>query len=244
MKSKPPPPDISTDLFLNGKLEIFQLKDAFKSGSDAVFLSAMPETLSGKVLEVGCGTGVVSLCLAKRFKNAKILGIDLQERLIHLATESAKHNQLDSNCTFLQQDLQNTPFESQSFDALITNPPYFNLSSPSPIDSIKTAKNHVMDPKEWISLCGKLIKPKGYFYCIYPATQLDFLIQQLTGFGNITIYPLWSKAGVPAKRVLVKAQKNSKTPLTLCGGLILHNEDGSYTKEAQSILKDGNRIKF
>ena len=91
--SKDLPPLISTDLFLNGKLKIYQSKEWFKSGSDAVFLSAFPHINTGSVLEVGCGTGVVSLCLARQFPDIKIEGIDIQKELVMLAQENAKKKQ-------------------------------------------------------------------------------------------------------------------------------------------------------
>jgi tRNA1(Val) A37 N6-methylase TrmN6 len=53
------------------------------------------------------------------------------------------------------------------------------------------------------------------------------------------VYPLFPKQGVPAKRVLVQGVKGSRAPLELLQGMVLHQADGSYTQEADFILRDG-----
>lgn len=236
------PPTISTDLFINGKLRIYQLKDAFKSGSDAVFLSAFPKIKKGKVLDAGCGTGVVSLCLAKQAPQAHIEGLDIQEELISLAEKSAHLNDLSEQCTFTCGNITQAPYEKQSFDHVLTNPPYFNDSSPSPNAKIALSKSHTISPEKWVQSCIDLVKPRGFFYCIYPTTTLETVIQSLTGFGDIHIFPLWPKKNTPSKRVLIKAQKGIAKPSKLLPGMVLHSEDGTYTSEANAVLREGKRI--
>lgn len=240
--SKDLPPSISTDLFLNGKLKVYQSKEWFKSGSDAVFLSAFPHISTGSVLEVGCGTGVVSLCLARQFPNIKIEGIDIQKELVMLAQENAKKNNLASQCKFTLGDISSPPYEKQTFDHVVTNPPYFNSSSPSSNRNIVLAKNHVIPSKNWIHLCTNLVKPRGFIYCIYPTAQIEVIIQSLNGFGGVTLFPLWPKENTPSKRVLIKAQKSVTKPSAIHKGMVVHNEDGTYTKDAESILREGKRI--
>ncbi len=240
--SKDSPPSTSTDLFLNGKLKIYQSKEWFKSGSDAVFLSAFPHIKTGNVLEVGCGTGVVSLCLARQFPSIKIEGIDTQKELVMLAQENAKKNNLASQCRFIVGDITSPPYEKQTFDHVVTNPPYFNTSSPSPNPNIALAKNHSICPKKWIQLCADLVKPRGFIYCIYPVAQIELIVQALNHFGGFHFFPLWPKESTPSKRILIKAQKNVTKPSVIHKGMVVHNEDGTYTKDAEAILREGKRI--
>jgi len=51
------------------------------------------------------------------------------------------------------------------------------------------------------------------------------------------VFPLWPKRGVAAKRVIVRARKGIRTPLALSPGLVLHEEDGTYTEQADAILR-------
>jgi tRNA1(Val) A37 N6-methylase TrmN6 len=56
------------------------------------------------------------------------------------------------------------------------------------------------------------------------------------GFGGVAIRPVHPDAGKPAIRVLVRAIKGSRAPLQLCPGLMLNDESGQPTQEAQDIL--------
>lgn len=244
-KSKGTRLKVSSDLFFNGKLKIFQSKDFFKSGSDAVFLSTFVDLKNGTILDVGCGTGVVSLCLAYRNPRLKIYGIDVQEKLIELCTLSAKKNGLNNQCTFLKGNILNTEFLPQSLDAVVTNPPYFEDSSPSPNGAVSLAKTETVPIEDWIQACTQLIKPRGIFYCIYPAAHIERILRNLDQFGDIVIFPLWPRENQNAKRILIKAKKLIKGPTVFAKGLILHTAfQNTYTQEAERLLKDGMPISY
>lgn len=85
-----------------------------------------------------------------------------------------------------------------------------------------------------------MIKPQGYFYMINRAEALEDILAALHGkLGEITIIPLYSKEGQTAKRVIVRARKDSKAPLIIRQPLIIHQADGSYSKEAYAVLREG-----
>ncbi len=74
---------------------------------------------------------------------------------------------------------------------------------------------------------------------IHRAERLDEIIRALTGrrwFGSLVVLPVHSRAGDPAKRVLVAARKERYAPITIKPALIMHQADGSYTPEAAAIL--------
>ena len=62
-------------------------------------------------------------------------------------------------------------------------------------------------------------------------------------FGAIEIIPLWSRAGIEAKRVIIRAIKDRKTPARIHAGLVLHELDGSYTEAADAVLRDGRIVR-
>ena len=65
------------DNFLGGKLKIYQFKEGYRAGHDSVLLASSIKAREGDLcLEHAFGTGVVSLCLAKRVPNIKIIGIE------------------------------------------------------------------------------------------------------------------------------------------------------------------------
>jgi tRNA1(Val) A37 N6-methylase TrmN6 len=85
-----------------------------------------------------------------------------------------------------------------------------------------------------------MARPKGGVTFVHRADRLDELLSLLHGrAGGIVLFPLWPKAGRAAKRVIVRARPGIKTPMRVSPGLVLHEEAGGYTAEAQAILRDG-----
>ena len=60
--------------------------------------------------------------------------------------------------------------------------------------------------------------------------------------GGIEVFPLYSKSNQPAKRIIIRAKKDSKAPLIVHPGIIVHNSDGFYTSKAENILRKGLSI--
>lgn len=236
--------DYSEDYLLNKKIKIFQPSDGYRASIDAVFLAAAVEHIGrgDTVLDVGSGTGAVSLCLAERFKaeTPQITGVELQPQLAELANLSAAANGFD-NLRYLNCDISGCPLPNCCFTHVITNPPYAENDPVSPNASKAAAHNlKGFDLACWINFCIKKIKPQGYFYIINRAAALEDILAALRGrLGAIEVWPLYSKTGQTAKRVIIRARKDFKTPLILYPGTVVHSEGGGYSPAAERILRQG-----
>ncbi len=62
------------------------------------------------------------------------------------------------------------------------------------------------------------------------------------GFGAMELLPLWPRAGIAAKRVLLRARKGARGPAKILPGLVLHEADGRFTQAAEAILRDAAPI--
>ena len=233
----------TNDYLLNKKVRIIQSDDAYRTSSDAVLLAAMMHRIKSgaKILDVGSGTGSVSLCLAYRFRTAEIIGFEIQEKLVELANMSAKVNGFE-NLKYFCHDIKEkkTPFDFCSFDYVITNPPYFQPGYVSENQSKAAAHNgQDIGLDEWLRFCIKMLKPFGTLCLIDRAEALDEILSLLyRKTGNIQILPVYSKKGQDAKRVILLAQKDSKASVRILNPLIVHDEKG-HTKAAEQILRDG-----
>ena len=240
------------DYLLDKKVKIFQPIDGYRASTDAVLLSAMPAVIKAgdKILDIGSGTGAISLCLAERVKklNASILGLDIQPELVELANLSAKENGFDflhfENIDIRHKMPDHIPY--CSFSHVFSNPPYSLNDMPSPNKSKATAHNlSCFTLGEWIKFCIKMAAPKGFIYLVNRAEAIDETLATLYGkAGNIQVFPLFSKKGQAAKRVLISAQKDSKAPTVIHAGLIIHDDDGAYSPQANAILRLGETIEF
>lgn len=239
--------DYSEDYLLDKRVKIFQPLDGYRASTDAVLLAAAVSKVKkgDKILDVGAGTGAVSLCLAERFKDCgiEIKGLEVQPRLAELSALSAQANGFDF-VSFEKTDIYDYKKEFCSYASVITNPPYSESDMPSPNPSKATAHNFSRyDLEKWISFCIKMIKPQGYFYMINRAEALEDIVAAIYGkLGGIEVYPLYSKTGQSAKRVIIKARKDSKAPLSLKEPFIIHENDGSYTERAHAILRSGDSL--
>ncbi len=240
-------PPYTSDYLLDKKVKIFQPVDGYRASTDAVLLAAFAASLkNGKILDVGSGTGAVSLCLAKRFENSNvdILGLELQPELAELSAFSAQQNNF-KHLHYQNADIRLGTKENNlvpcSFDAVVTNPPYSEHDLPSPNKSKAAAHNHSgFDLCHWLEFCLKMAKPFGKIYIVNRAEALPQICNILhSKAGNLQILPIYSKKRQAAKRVLVAAQKDSKAPCRILPPFITHLENGSYSEAAQKILRSG-----
>ena len=75
---------------------------------------------------------------------------------------------------------------------------------------------------------------------VYKAEMLGRVLEVMEErLGDIRVGPLYPHAGAAANRVIVQGIKGSKAPLQLLPGLVLHDQSGRFTPEAQAVLKDG-----
>ncbi|MCA3347510.1 MAG: SAM-dependent methyltransferase, partial [Roseomonas sp.] len=84
------------------------------------------------------------------------------------------------------------------------------------------------------------IAPRGSLSLILPAARFDAAVVAMrqAGFGALELLPLWPRAGVPAKRALLRAWKGARGPAKLYAGLVLHEADGRFTEAAEATLRD------
>ena len=246
------PRDLSQDDFLGGKLKIFQPKSGHRAGIDPVLLAAAVDAKPGEtVLELGCGSGVASLCLARRVGEIDLVGVELQANYAQLARRNAVEN--DIPFTVFASDIAKLPIEirSRSFSHVIANPPYYRrmdgTAATDPGRDLSLAGDTPM--RLWVDVATRRLTPGGYLTFIQKADRLADL---LSGFddrlGGIEVKPITPRAGRRAELVLVQARKGSRGEFQLLSPLVLHkgaNHDGdrdSYTEEIRNVLRNGGPI--
>ena len=92
------------------------------SASDLLIKTVYDE-LFGKVLDVGCGYGVIGITVATNHKVERVKMLDVNHRALALAKKNAEKNQVDSKVEIIESDGFESISDEEKFDAIVTNPP-------------------------------------------------------------------------------------------------------------------------
>ncbi len=229
---------------LDHKVRLLQPEGGFRTSLDSVFLAcAVPAKKGQRVLDMGAGVGGASFCLLWRVE-CLVTGVEIQASHADLATQNIALNNKEGMAEFICADI--TQYAGGPFDHVMCNPPYLEAGSYTPAASEEraTALGHTeLTVKDWIDAGFKNLKSGGSLTIIHRADMSDKIIAGLgKRFGAVEIIPLHSKAGQAANRVIIRAVKDRKTPAKLHAGIILHEENGQYTKAADAVLREGAAI--
>jgi tRNA1(Val) A37 N6-methylase TrmN6 len=240
-------PDATTeDFLLNGRVRLIQPARGYRAAIDPVFLAAaVPAGPGETVLDLGCGVGAASLCLAVRVLGCRITGLEADRRVVRLAGDNVTRNALSDRVLILAGDLLRPPqrLDPGGFSHVMANPPFLptGVATPSPLAAkARATVEGDADLAAWIRFALTMVRAKGTLTFIHRADRLDSLLALLAGrAGEIVVFPLWAGVGKDAKRVIVRARKGILSPTRIAPGLILHEADGRYTEAAQSVLRHG-----
>ncbi len=241
----PTPPDFTEDRLLDGRVLLRQPRDGFRAAIDSVLLAAAVPAVDGEsVLEPGAGAGAAALCLATRVAGSRVVGIELQPALVRLAGDNIRLNRLQRAVDIMVGDLSRPPprLVPGAFDHVMINPPHLAADRADPPPDPAKAAAHVEGAAglaDWLGFALGMLRRKGTLTMIHRADRLDEALSGLHGrAGEIVVFPLWpGRGGKPAKRVIVRARKGVATPMRLDPGMVLHEDDGRFTPEADDVLR-------
>ena len=231
------------DLVLKN-LKIIQDKEGFCFGIDAVLLSDFAKNLKkdAKVIDLGTGTGIIATLLCGKTNLRKVIGIEIQSEVADMAKRSIKLNQLQNKFEIINEDINHifNQLEKNSFDAVVTNPPYQKKNAGIINDKEKKViSRHEITAtlEDFIKVSKELLKDKGEFYMVH---RPDRLVDIFCVMRQYHIEPKVIRFVYPNQKkepnlVLIKGIKNAKPFLTMEKNLYVYDENGNYTQEVKDI---------
>lgn len=242
--------DLTHDAFLCGKLHLWQPRKGYRAATDPVLLAAACPAQPGQsVLDLGCGVGAASFCLAARVPDLRLSGLELQPAYAALARRNAIENGIafevhEGNLADMPRPLR------INFDHVIANPPYYPRgSTPSPNAGRATALQIDTPLSAWVEAASRRLAPGGWLTLICGADGLPEVLAAMgSKLGSASVLPLTPREGRPALRILLRARKTGRAAFRLLAPFVIHDgpahagDRESYTPRANAVLRGGDAL--
>ena len=197
-----------------------------------------------KIIDICSGNCPIPLMLENKVDN-KIYAAEIQKEIFDLGIESIKINNLENKIELLNMDAKELTkkFETDTFDLITCNPPYFKNSEMSKKNSndIKTIARHeiTITLEDIFKISRKLLKNNGKLVMVHRIDRLNEIIE-LSKKYNLEIKRMefiYPRINEDANMIIIEAHKNGKPGLKVLPPIIVHDEKGNYNKKIEIMFK-------
>jgi tRNA1Val (adenine37-N6)-methyltransferase len=235
------------DTLFGGKIRLVQEKNGYRFSLDAILLAGFVRLRGGeRVVDLGTGIGIVPLILAQKGEGGgEIVGVEIQEKLAELAQTNVHNNGLEDIIHIYQGDIKaiDDLFSPSSFDVVVTNPPYYRVSSGriNPSSQKAIARHEVMCTiDDVLQAASYLLKEGGRIFIIFPAYRSVTLFESLRSamLEPKTLRWVHSRENEEAKFILTEAYKGGGEGVEVLPSFIVYAYDGKYTQEMERLYSN------
>ena len=235
---------------VNENINLIQRKNGLNFGTDAFLLASFIKAQkSGIAVELGGGTGIISLLCASREKFKTIYCAEIQEEFAEIISRNAALNGLDNKILTICKDIREIKSTSIGceVDAVFSNPPYMKVDSGKRNDHDEKfiARHEVCgDINDFCACAKRLLKHGGFFYCVW---RPDRLVDLICAMRENSLEPkevcfVHANTQSQPSMVLVKAKKGAASGIVVNEPLFLNLDDNpkSLTERAKKIYEECN----
>lgn len=235
---------------VNENISLIQRENGLTFGTDAFLLASFVKPQkSGVAVELGGGTGIISLLCASREKFSKIYCVEIQEDFAKIISRNASLNELENKVISVHKDVREIKSSDIGLevDVVFSNPPYMKVDSGkrNVHDEKFIARHEVCgDIGDFCAAAKKLLKHGGNFYCVWRPDRLTDLVcamreNSLEPKDMIFVHANTKSA---PSMVIVKAKKGAASGVTVGEPLFLNldNDPKTLTERAKKIYEECN----
>lgn len=226
------------------QLQISQPEKGYRFSIDPLILSSHIHPKGNEtVMDLGCGCGIIPLALAHRYPNLKITGIEIQEELYTFARRNILANGFEKNIQIFHDDIKHFKLiEDIRADIIVSNPPYKKLGTGriNPGTQKAVARHETdLDIDTLVECASRFIKDQGLLSIIFPFDRLSDLTLALSRYH---FYPefirhVHFKAGMKARRVIVRSIKKGTRQCYLSPPLFIYTLENKFTEDYLSLFR-------
>ncbi len=208
---------------LGGGISVIQHPERYTFTSDSILLSRFARVLPGmRIADIGAGSGVISLLLAKRAERLKIFAVEAQPYMADMCARSVALSGLSDAVEVISGRIQDNILRlgRGSLDAVVTNPPYMKSGAcdESALPEIACSRHDSLLPLPVLAdCCRSLLKFSGKLFMIYPASRLAELIEELhaAGIEPKRLQLVSARAGRPPDVALLEGVRGGRRGLAV-----------------------------
>lgn len=232
-------------------IRIYQNKNGYRFSVDALLIFSfinLPRVK--KIADLGAGSGIIGILLAKKYPDAEVALIELQKSLARLAEKNIVLNNLDDRVKVVMADItslsqhSNTPtLQHSAFDLVVSNPPFRKVKTGRlSIGGEKAIARHEikLSIKDLVKAGSSLLKHHGRLCIIHLPERLTEIMDVMkeNNLETKRLRFIHSSVSTEAKMVLIEAVKGGHPGLKTERPFFIYNEDGSYTDEMRNIYNE------
>lgn len=235
---------LTQDCFFGERLILNQPAEGHRAGTDAVLLAAAaPRDFSGLVYDAGAGVGTAGLGVALISPAARVGLIESDALSAAVAAENIRANAMADRvrlhaCDLLSAGSRAAAGLTEAADLVLTNPPFYEPGSVHASPDLRRRAAHVSGDGglgSWIAACLAILRPRGTLIILHRTEALPLLLESLgRRAGALTLLPVHTKLGQPAKRILLRAVKGSRAPFAIKPAFVLR-DGNTVTPETERI---------
>ncbi len=224
---------------------ILQPEKGYRFSIDSVLLADFAASYCGEsVLDLGTGSGVVLILLARRCTSLKRgTGVEIQKPLWEFACRNIEENGFSDRLRAVLGDLREPipALPPRSFDLVVSNPPYRKIGegrrNPDPRKEI--ARHEVSCTlSDLFSAAGRYLSRRGRFAFVCPAARVPdvFLLGERTGIAPNVVRFIHPHADEPANRILVVGSREGSADPVVLPPLVVYRARRTYHPEVERIF--------
>ena len=232
--------------FVNDNIRLIQETDGLTFGTDALLLAGYINGKYKQGLEIGSGSGIISMLLLTREKISSVTALEVQEDYAILTQKNADFNSLSDRLRVVHTDVRDFKWDFE-FDIIYSNPPYMKTDSGkrNQLDKKNIARHEVCgDIFDFCSCAKKMLKFGGCFVAVY---RTDRLMDLLSAMRENKIEPkritfVHADADSEPSMALVEGKAGGKCGLLVTKPLIIYSDKThrTYSADMNYIMENGS----
>lgn len=236
-------PEIEITLDGVRDVRVYQHLYGYRFSVDALLLYSFVNVKHVRdIADLGAGSGIIGLLLARKYEEANVLLVELQEGLYYLARRNIELNDLGERVSAVLSDIGRIVEKvgGMSFDLVVSNPPFRKPTTGRiSLGEERAVARHEIRLRlpELTEAASRLLRARGRFFIIYHPERLLELVDTLRAYRlePKRVRFVHNDRSTVSKMVLIEAVKEGRAGVRIEKPLFIYGKEGSYTREIKEM---------